>query len=185
MTVTKSSAQRLADSVRDLLAAARERTVELRRRAAAKSPALALEALVFLALVATAGLAPLWALASFAVVVAATIAGDGSDGEDGERGTGSGDKQKGSSRERDGESWRALVEAIPEAAVALDGSGTVMHLNAHVLEIFPKARAGQPLAHMSRNPALNAAVDRAYASAEPVVVDLYERVKVGTKVVVM
>jgi two-component system phosphate regulon sensor histidine kinase PhoR len=85
-------------------------------------------------------------------------------------------------RDRNGESWRALVDAIPEAAVALDGSGNVMHHNALVLELFPKVRNGQPLSHMSRNPELNEAVDKAFDVSEPVVVQIFERVPVERRI---
>ncbi len=186
MTDVKSGAQRLADLARDRFSPTLELAGELRRRASARSHALLLEALVFLALVAVAGLKPAWALASFVVVAAATIVAhsvsDSADGDDGGREGGWGEGPRGGPRERDGDSWRALVEAIPEATVALDGAGTVLHHNSHVLEIFPKARAGQPLAHMSRNPALNAAVDKAFAASEPIVVELFERVPVERRI---
>ncbi len=187
MTNARSGGQRLADSARDRLSPAQERLAELRRRASARSHALLLEAVVMLALVALAGLDPAWALASFAVIAAATIAAqsisENADGDDSGREGGWGEGgPRGGPRERDGESWRALVEAIPEATVALDANGTVLHHNTHVLEIFPKARAGQPLAHMSRNPTLNAAVDKAFAASEPIVVELFERVPVERRI---
>jgi two-component system phosphate regulon sensor histidine kinase PhoR len=123
----------------------------------------------------------LWALAGFltiAVLAAAYPPPDG-EAEGGARSRGG----AGANRQDAGsESWRALVDAIPEAAVALDAAGNVMYHNHHVRELFPKVRTGQPLSHMSRNPELNAAVDHAAGLEEPVIVQLFERIPVERRI---
>ena len=82
----------------------------------------------------------------------------------------------------DRKGWRAVVDAIPTAALALDAAGTVVHHNRLVAELFPKIRNGQPVSHVSRNPDLIAAVDRALASEERIDVELIERVPVERRV---
>jgi two-component system, OmpR family, phosphate regulon sensor histidine kinase PhoR len=77
--------------------------------------------------------------------------------------------------------WRALVDAIPQATVALDSTGVVIHHNALVAELFPKIKVGQPISHVSRNPELLAAVERV-AGAAPISVELVERVPVERRV---
>jgi two-component system phosphate regulon sensor histidine kinase PhoR len=82
----------------------------------------------------------------------------------------------------DRKGWRAVVDAIPTAALALDAAGTVVHHNRLVAELFPKIRNGQPMSQVSRNPDLLAAVDRALASEERIDVELIERVPVERRV---
>lgn len=82
----------------------------------------------------------------------------------------------------DRKGWRAVVDAIPTAALALDAAGTVVHHNRLVVELFPKIRNGQPVSQVSRNPDLIAAVDHALASEERIDVELIERVPVERRV---
>ncbi|HEY8248476.1 MAG TPA: ATP-binding protein [Hyphomicrobium sp.] len=79
-------------------------------------------------------------------------------------------------------SWRAVVNAIPTAALALDAAGTLLHHNRLAAEIFPKIKSGQPMSQVSRNPDLLVAVDRALTSEERIDVDLVERVPVERRV---
>jgi two-component system, OmpR family, phosphate regulon sensor histidine kinase PhoR len=72
--------------------------------------------------------------------------------------------------------WRAIIDALPGAAIALDASGIVLHHNAQVLELYPKVRTGQPVSHMSRSPAFLGAVERIGTANEPISVELIERV---------
>ncbi len=157
-----------------------------RRRLAASQQTLFVGAAIFIILVIFAGLRPAWALAGFAALsalLASQPAAGESDDDDGRpRDAALGETRGAQPRDRDGESWRALVDAIPEAAIALDGSGNVMHHNALVLELFPKVRVGQPLSHMSRNPELNDAVDKAFETSEPIVVQIFERVPVERRI---
>jgi len=82
----------------------------------------------------------------------------------------------------DRKGWRAVVDAIPTAAVALDAAGTVVHHNRLVAELFPKIENGRPLSQVTRNPDLIAAVDRALASEERINVELVERVPVERRI---
>ncbi len=82
----------------------------------------------------------------------------------------------------DRKGWRAVVDAIPTAAVALDAAGTVVHHNRLVAELFSKIENGRPLSQVTRNPDLIAAVDRALASDERITVELVERVPVERRI---
>jgi two-component system phosphate regulon sensor histidine kinase PhoR len=82
----------------------------------------------------------------------------------------------------DRKGWRAVVDAIPTAALALDAAGSVVHHNRLVAELFPKIRNGLPMSQVSRNPDLIAAVDRALASEDRIDVELIERVPVERRV---
>jgi two-component system phosphate regulon sensor histidine kinase PhoR len=80
-------------------------------------------------------------------------------------------------------SWRAVVDAIPTAALALDASGTLLHYNRLAAEMFPKIRDGLPMSQVSRSPDLLVAVDRALAADdERIDVELIERVPVERRV---
>jgi two-component system phosphate regulon sensor histidine kinase PhoR len=82
----------------------------------------------------------------------------------------------------DRKGWRAVVDAIPTGALALDAAGSVVHHNRLVAELFPKIRNGVPMSQVSRNPDLIAAVDRALASEDRIDVELIERVPVERRV---
>jgi two-component system phosphate regulon sensor histidine kinase PhoR len=88
------------------------------------------------------------------------------------------------SRQGDSErkSWRAIVDAIPTAALALDAAGTLVHHNRLAAEMFPKIKSGQPMSQVSRSPDLLVAVDRALVSEERIDVELIERVPVERRV---
>jgi two-component system phosphate regulon sensor histidine kinase PhoR len=79
-------------------------------------------------------------------------------------------------------SWRAVIDAIPTAALALDAAGTLVHHNRLAAEMFPKIKNGQPMSQISRSPDLLVAVDRALASEQRTDVDLVERVPVERRV---
>src|SRR4029079_2044778 len=82
----------------------------------------------------------------------------------------------------DRKGWRAVVDAIPTAAVALDAAGTVVHHNRLVAELFSKIENGRQLSQVTRNPDLIAAVDRALDSGERITVELVERVPVERRI---
>ncbi len=82
----------------------------------------------------------------------------------------------------DRKGWRAVVDAMPTGALALDAAGTVIHHNRLITELFPKIRNGQPMSQVSRNPDLIGAVDRVLASEERIDVELIERVPVERRV---
>ena len=183
MTATKT-AERMAAAARERLEPAMAFLRLAGRRLTGHANKVMLAAVVFFALALFAGLGRYWALASFvtiaAMIAAQATAGEGDDRDD--RDAGRADRGGAPARDRDAEGWRALVDAIPEPAVALDAASNVMHHNALVRELFPTVRAGQPLSHMSRNPELNEAVDRAFAAAEPLVVQIMERVPVERRI---
>jgi two-component system phosphate regulon sensor histidine kinase PhoR len=80
------------------------------------------------------------------------------------------------------ESWRAVIDAMHDPVLALDDELDVLHHNPAVADLFPRARAGMPLTHMSRNPELIEAVDNARGRDEPVVVELKDRVPVSRRI---
>jgi two-component system phosphate regulon sensor histidine kinase PhoR len=104
----------------------------------------------------------------------------GSDEERGEEGQRIGESSRRDSGDDGG--WRPLVDAMPDAVVALDHNFVVMHFNAMFADLFPRTRLQQPLSHVSRNPELNEAVERAVSSSEPVIVDVFERVPVERRI---
>ncbi len=75
-------------------------------------------------------------------------------------------------------SWRAMVDAFPSAAVALDAAGNVVHHNQQAADFFPNIKAGQPISHVSRNPEFMGAIERIWNAAEAISVELQERVPV-------
>ena len=82
------------------------------------------------------------------------------------------------SDEREMLAWKAILDALPGAAVALDGSGVVIHHNAPAIEFFPTIKTGKPISHASRNPEFMGAVERITTAVEPISVELVERVPV-------
>lgn len=80
------------------------------------------------------------------------------------------------------ESWRLVIDALPEPAVALDRLGNVAHSNSLMREMFPRTRDGVPFSHVSRHPELMDAIDRADAVGQRIVVQLVERVPVDRRI---
>lgn len=78
--------------------------------------------------------------------------------------------------------WRLVIDALPEAAVALDRNGAVAHYNALMLELFPKVRIGLPFSHVSRNPELLNGIESALVVGQPINVQLVERVPVDRRI---
>jgi two-component system phosphate regulon sensor histidine kinase PhoR len=74
--------------------------------------------------------------------------------------------------------WRQVVDAIPDAAVALDGEGIVLHHNARAVALFDRLRAGQPLSRVLRHPELLDAVDRCRDAPGSIEVQMVEHVPV-------
>jgi two-component system phosphate regulon sensor histidine kinase PhoR len=74
--------------------------------------------------------------------------------------------------------WQAVVDALPGAAIAVDATGAVAYHNAAAEELYPRVKRGQPISHVSRNPAFMGAVERIGTAAEPITVELIERVPV-------
>jgi two-component system, OmpR family, phosphate regulon sensor histidine kinase PhoR len=74
--------------------------------------------------------------------------------------------------------WRALLDALPDAVIALDSAGVIVHHNAPAGEFFPKIKVGQPISHVWRTPEFMAAVDQISLTPEPIFVEMVERVPV-------
>jgi len=153
----------------------------MRRRLRPHARALAVIAFLFLLLWTAGGLSGWMAAAGFLVMAMTVTSRDPTDTDGDEERSGFRESERprrgqGGS-EREFESWRLLLNAVPDAAVALDHNYNVMHYNARLEDLFPKVRAGQPLSQLSRNPELNAAVEKAAAGNEELV-DLFERVPV-------
>lgn len=85
-------------------------------------------------------------------------------------------------RDLDRNGWRAVIDAVPAAVLALDGAGCVVHHNRLIIELFPKIRVGQTMSQITRNPDLIGAIDSALASDDRVDVELIERVPVERRV---
>lgn len=76
---------------------------------------------------------------------------------------------------RDGGTWRALINALPEPAVAINANGTVSHANQAAHELFRSLRVGGTLALASRAPELTDAVRETLRDGQPRTVGLLER----------
>ena len=81
-------------------------------------------------------------------------------------------------RYRETVAWQTIVDALPAPAIALDAVGIVRHHNAAASELFPTLATGQPISHVSRNPAFMDAVEQLAHMSRPVTVELIERVPV-------
>jgi two-component system phosphate regulon sensor histidine kinase PhoR len=79
-------------------------------------------------------------------------------------------------------SWRAVIDAMSDPAIALDEAGLVIHHNPLVADLFPRVRIGQPVTHLSRSPELLDAVDRARTTDDRIVIQLEDRVPVERRI---
>lgn len=163
---------------------AREALTAAKRRLAARWMPVVAAAAILTALVL---LGALGGLAAFAAVLALLLAAavwplDSTaiiDAISGNTMTSVGTRQGESERN----SWCAVIDAIPTAALALDATGTLLHHNRLAAEMFPRIRSGLPMSQVSRSPDLLVAVDRALASEEERIdVELIERVPVERRV---
>jgi len=78
--------------------------------------------------------------------------------------------------------WRLVIDALPEPAIALDHLAAVMHYNAQLRDLFPKVRIGAPISHVSRNPELIAAIDKARVVGQPIVAEIVERLPIDRRI---
>ncbi len=78
--------------------------------------------------------------------------------------------------------WKALVQALPDAAVVLDKTTRILRYNQAALELFPSIQTGLLVSRVTRNPELIDAVDRASGQAEPIVVQIFERLPVERRI---
>ncbi len=80
------------------------------------------------------------------------------------------------------ESWRAIINALPDAALTLDVDGVISHKNELLTSLFPDMRVGNAMGQLLRNPELQAAVEMARTSSKPLIVHLNERVPVARSI---
>ncbi|MEO1205023.1 MAG: ATP-binding protein [Pseudomonadota bacterium] len=80
------------------------------------------------------------------------------------------------------QSWRIIIDAIPDPAIALNAHGYIIHHNAAVIELFPSVRLGSTISSVLRHPALLDAIAR--MSQEPVkqTIQILERVPVARRI---
>jgi two-component system, OmpR family, phosphate regulon sensor histidine kinase PhoR len=76
------------------------------------------------------------------------------------------------------ESWRSIIDALPQAALTLDADGVITHQNELIASLFPDMRVGKAMGQLLRNPDLKSALETASATSGPVVVHFNERVPV-------
>jgi two-component system, OmpR family, phosphate regulon sensor histidine kinase PhoR len=86
---------------------------------------------------------------------------------------------------RASQSWRAVVDALADPAIALNAAGLVVHHNPLAAELFPRVRPGQPISHLSRSPELLEAVDQARGPEARIAVQLQDRVPFQRRVSAM
>ncbi len=79
-------------------------------------------------------------------------------------------------------SWRSVINAMPDAALALDAMANVVHHNAAVADLFPRVRVGQPITGVIRSADLLNAVEQVQSAGSVTVVELLDRVPVQRRV---
>ena len=80
------------------------------------------------------------------------------------------------------ETWRSLVDAMPDAAVVLNADGTVLHINRGIAELFPNARENQSVSHLSRNPEFMSAIERSKNAKERIEIQFLQRIPVERRI---
>ena len=80
------------------------------------------------------------------------------------------------------ESWRAIINALPDAALTLGVDGVISHQNKLLTGLFPDMKVGNAMGQLLRNPDLQTAVEMARTSSKPLVVHLNERVPVARSI---
>lgn len=78
--------------------------------------------------------------------------------------------------------WDALLYAMPDAALVIDGASVVLYANGHARDLFPMLRPGGPINHVVRHPDLVAAIDKARASNAPLLIHLVESFPVERRI---
>ena len=127
-------------------------------------------AIVFAGLATLNALAVGYAIAGFAIIVAAAFLASRAD-----------DTVDGLARpvtvaERAGEPLEVVIAGLPDPVVALDRDGRVLALNERAYSLTPALRRGDPVSLALRMPELIEAIARAYASGEEQHVEYSERV---------
>lgn len=74
--------------------------------------------------------------------------------------------------------WHAILDAMPDPAIAIDHDRLVLHANQPAVDIFGSIRRGWPISLASRVPELDEAIERAIATRAPQSVALRERMPI-------
>ncbi|MEO1694092.1 MAG: ATP-binding protein, partial [Pseudomonadota bacterium] len=77
--------------------------------------------------------------------------------------------------------WRGVLDALSDPALIVDGDSFIVHLNPRTLDMFPRARLGQPLTSVMRSPALISAVETEDALLTHRIVQIEDRVPMVRK----
>lgn len=77
--------------------------------------------------------------------------------------------------------WKAAVGALADPFMVVDANGRVLHANASLRELFPKAAPGLPMTHVIRSPELLDAIELARKDRVRINVALEDRVPVRRK----
>src|ERR1700733_12870725 len=139
---------------------AENRATPVRRRARGVRLIIATAAIVFALLAIANVLAPLYALASFAVITAAALITLSTEGDDDRL------AQPVAVAVRADDPLRAVVAGLPDPVIALDRDGRVLALNEPAGARGAALRQGEPVSLALRMPELIEAIGRALARGE-------------------
>ena len=67
---------------------------------------------------------------------------------------------------RSASAWRAIVESLPDPALALNNAGAVLSASRAAIEVLPGAQPGRHISQVTRAPELLTAIDNAGASGD-------------------
>ncbi len=74
------------------------------------------------------------------------------------------------------DSWRAIINALPDAALTIDANGVISHQNEKIPSLFPEMRVGKAMDQLQRDPDLMSAIAKALeAPCLAIVVKFVER----------
>jgi two-component system phosphate regulon sensor histidine kinase PhoR len=86
-------------------------------------------------------------------------------------------------RSSDGDTvWRAMVDALADAAIVLDSDGRILHHNQAAREMFPRVRTALSLSQVMRHPELIEAADRTSLGAGPIEVQIAEHLPIERRI---
>jgi len=182
--VNESRWSGLANSASGMMSAVAGWTRDAALRLADRRPILLAVGLLLLVLVVTGELE--FATAALAALVSAAVAGFWSAGKHAAEERGAPFSLHGAvgalGRAEGDDGWRMIIDALPDAAVALNAQGEVMHHNALFAQTFAPIGKGRALSSVLRHPELIEAIDRPDASREPVVIEFVERVPLERRI---
>jgi len=78
--------------------------------------------------------------------------------------------------------WRAVLDAVPDPILALDGAGTIIHLNPAARELHANARVGGQPSLLTRDPEFLQAIDEVIDDGRQRTVEVQERVPIDRRV---